>query len=726
MPPTRKTKTHKAKASAEEPTPTFSELTQTCQDTMSKYEKAPSTLATYRGHIKRGCTFLQGIVTKMEVNPGDLEGTPVTSLTELAAAFDNPPNCYSVLVLKNFITKRVVIDKCSISTADGIQSAFAWHWDKMDETKYGGGVYRCDKETGVVTGNPGRSKLLLDYLKALRAMANVEGKSAKREHAEAMTIEEMQQIMEWSELVCPHERLERPNFRHDDIDDFRLVAKHGMMRAWFSSGFTLWTRNVEMCALKRRNLSFGHKGPAPHFFPYFKVTLETRKGSQGKAAEGKYHPQTYHIYEQPEKEIDMYTHLLRWIGFLQIMLGRELNDDDYIFPHISPNGTIQPTQETTYDTVSNLFTEFCEGADLKKIHTTHSLRRGGPQHRFIHAPPSQRWSLHKSQWWGGWADHENVDMVSKYLLNSVHKLEREYSDALYPGASVNLNQSFMGGHDLVQPVTKGEYQQSMMCLGRQIHELTHEVRIQNYHGAGVYPGASYATANPVTSSAMAFPHPSVVQNMNVYQFTPHGTSGWPPPPVYHPTFTPQPYHPPYQRHPSEQGTPSPTTSHFPRASQAPDRSHTQDSNDLQREAQPLRIATETGHLLPQLDGVIPDVFIEDIHGPPEEAWQTAIQQWEKPHPKTGQLALRDWPDKWFKGRMRDTISNKRLSRRRVAEAFYECGSDRTAFLNAYPEARHGLAALNKAIQQRMNVRRRVSKNGNPTQRAASATSSTSA
>jgi hypothetical protein len=116
----------------------------------------------------------------------------------------------------------------------------------------------------------------------------------------------------------------------------------------------------------------------------------------------------YDIYKQAIQEMDMHSHLLRWKTFLETVLERKLAPDDYLFPHIGVNGIIRTDRQMSYDTLLAMLTDFCEQSGTKKRYTTHSLRRGGAQYRFMHAPIGQRWSLNRIRWWGGWAIGEHV------------------------------------------------------------------------------------------------------------------------------------------------------------------------------------------------------------------------------------------------------------------------------------------------------------------------------
>lgn len=96
-------------------------------------------------------------------------------------------------------------------------------------------------------------------------------------HAEAITIEEIQQIMEWSEKTCPDDLLTLPVA---DLETLMFRAEHALMRAFISSAFTLWTRCFELLTLQDQDIKDNCVGPAPYYIPHFKVALENRKGWQ--------------------------------------------------------------------------------------------------------------------------------------------------------------------------------------------------------------------------------------------------------------------------------------------------------------------------------------------------------------------------------------------------------------------------------------------------------------
>ena len=102
------------------------------------------------------------------------------------------------------------------------------------------GEYGYDKVTETVKGCPGRSPRIRSYLKVIGTKSGEKGSSsATRQHAEAMKLEDLKTLMRWSESEYPSERLEDVP---KDVDELMVAVEHGMMRAFMSTGFVLWTR----------------------------------------------------------------------------------------------------------------------------------------------------------------------------------------------------------------------------------------------------------------------------------------------------------------------------------------------------------------------------------------------------------------------------------------------------------------------------------------------------
>jgi len=95
-----------------------------------EYGKSKNMNEAYTGHIAQGRRFLENIVAERKAKDIEVcnKGIPTT---ELAKAFDKPPNCYSAVALEFFLVQKVFTEELSKSYVEGIQGAFADYWDKM-------------------------------------------------------------------------------------------------------------------------------------------------------------------------------------------------------------------------------------------------------------------------------------------------------------------------------------------------------------------------------------------------------------------------------------------------------------------------------------------------------------------------------------------------------------------------------------------------------------------
>jgi alpha-amylase/alpha-mannosidase (GH57 family) len=101
------------------------------------------------------------------------------------------------------------------------------------------GPYSFDKETEVVKGCPARSFTIKSYIKVIASKSGAKGAAAAtRHHAEAMGLEDLKKIIQWSEIQYQSELAVEPK----DIKALMLAVEHAIMRAFMTSGFTLWTR----------------------------------------------------------------------------------------------------------------------------------------------------------------------------------------------------------------------------------------------------------------------------------------------------------------------------------------------------------------------------------------------------------------------------------------------------------------------------------------------------
>ena len=118
-------------------------------------------------------------------------------------------------------------------------------WDR-DGEKYAG-EYTCSEETGEVKGSPAHASNVKAVVHSIKTRQKSKGASATQNHAEAMTLEELQRLMEWSTQECPNEWLTNDKWRseaYDAVAALKHRLQHGFMRGFMSSAFTLWTRSV--------------------------------------------------------------------------------------------------------------------------------------------------------------------------------------------------------------------------------------------------------------------------------------------------------------------------------------------------------------------------------------------------------------------------------------------------------------------------------------------------
>ncbi|KAF8623028.1 hypothetical protein AX15_006540 [Amanita polypyramis BW_CC] len=141
------------------------------------------------------------------------------------------------------------------------------------------GPYFCDEETSKVKGCPARSSAIKSMVKAARAKSAT---SRVRNHALPMTIEDMTCIMKWSESLYPQVSLFWPA---RIVEEQTEVMKHAFMCAFMTTGFTLWTRNFELCELKAGHITDDFT-QSPHNLPYFLVDVKNRKGWLRKVNRG--------------------------------------------------------------------------------------------------------------------------------------------------------------------------------------------------------------------------------------------------------------------------------------------------------------------------------------------------------------------------------------------------------------------------------------------------------
>ncbi|KAH6888784.1 hypothetical protein BKA70DRAFT_1121444 [Coprinopsis sp. MPI-PUGE-AT-0042] len=321
----------------------------------------------------------------------------------LGHAFDGPPNHYSAFALQLFLGHKCFAENLSKSTAEGIHGAFKLFWNEL----YDGGRYNApyflDEDSGVVKGNPAQAPCVSNVLKAIKTRVGRKGEAAYQDHAEAMSIEDMDQFMGWSLSQCPAEWLLNPP---NNVVLLKLNVEHGFIRGYGTGAFSLFGQNNEMLNLRAGDVRLDCVSPdgKEHMF----VVLSERKGWQKKACADSDSSQGYKLNDRPdEPSINAHRHIGPWIRFVELRIGRKLKPTKYVFPYIAPNGVIHPDRPCSYTFVSDLLSCFTKSASIKHAYTTHCFCCGGAQYRLQYAPEEKRWDLSTVQWWGGWAVGED-------------------------------------------------------------------------------------------------------------------------------------------------------------------------------------------------------------------------------------------------------------------------------------------------------------------------------
>ena len=232
---------------------------------VSKYNKVKNTDSAYSGQRSRGRGFLKNLIAKRrqdDTNNGPNDDGICTAILERAFD-DGAPNKYSALALEMFLVQKCFNEGCGKDTADSIHGAFAALWDNVYVSKCtqlelcftdfknrdGGqyaGAYTYDEATGEINGCPARASSVKAVIQSVKTREKSKGSGATRNHAEAMSLEELQHLMQWSTEECPDEWL-GDNWRsevQDSVEALKHRLLHGFMRGFMSSGFTLWTRSV--------------------------------------------------------------------------------------------------------------------------------------------------------------------------------------------------------------------------------------------------------------------------------------------------------------------------------------------------------------------------------------------------------------------------------------------------------------------------------------------------
>ncbi|KAF9167284.1 hypothetical protein DFQ26_005100 [Actinomortierella ambigua] len=319
-----------------------------------------------------------------------------------------------------------VNSKCQPQDPDSIRTAMKQYC--RSEHGCVGNTWRVDND-GICHGNPVDSIEFDNYMKSLKKKFSEE---ATIKHSRAMTLRDLETLVSYLD-------------RSDVIDTYAFVA----------TGFALWTRNNELVALKVCEVERGLRTEEGH--PYLKIKPTWRKRNQDDPSK----VYEYEIHPLPEEPITCcYTRLTRWLDFLQYDLRRRpLKPDELVFPAIDASRIIRYGRKYSSHRIQTLLHQFTKAAGLhstgqRSQYTTHCLRRGGAQHRFMFA--KEKWSLKAVKWWGGWSAGEQEGTIMRYLLDEMNAYETGYSDMFSPNRRNYRHTVFMGEADADKPLTRAQ------------------------------------------------------------------------------------------------------------------------------------------------------------------------------------------------------------------------------------------------------------------------------
>ncbi|KZT23167.1 hypothetical protein NEOLEDRAFT_1070129, partial [Neolentinus lepideus HHB14362 ss-1] len=381
---------------------------------------------------------------------------------EFEKALDGPPVKCTPTVIAMYLVHKCFERDLKNATAVQIHAALIREYDQMDGDTYRG-PWQYNEARKMWTGNPVRSAEVADVMASIKHKDGIDG--GDRKHSLAMTKGCVEQLYAWSTAMSPPEKVAR---LPEDGTRVYSQAVHLRFRARASLGFVIWTRRaLHTCigTLQYKHLEFNdehRKGGTPLDPPHFEVNLKNRKNWQRKQDKNQsvsslgHNYKIYPMVDTPA--IDLYTNMLNWLDFYELLLSRPLQPDDYIFPFIGPDCKVHPHRALSSDLVQKELNDFACLAKLRGAgsFTTHCYRRGGAQYRFMFAPIGERWTLARIRWWGGWAEKEHRDTLIRYLLDELYNYEEDHSDALCPIAR-EADKSLMGEAALKRPVSVADF-----------------------------------------------------------------------------------------------------------------------------------------------------------------------------------------------------------------------------------------------------------------------------
>ncbi|KAG6918842.1 hypothetical protein DXG01_011247 [Tephrocybe rancida] len=656
------------------------------------------------------------------------------------------PNKESVVALQYYLVQRCFKEKLSASTADQIQAAFVWYYDHLDHGQYSGDHYEYLPLTNTVRGNPARA---IVFKELVASVHNRDKMERSRNHAEAVTIEHQKAMIQHSESILTPEALRKAIKSPPEAKkELYLTMTHARNRSYSTLSFTVWGRHFEMSQLKGKNIQRGFKSEefGPHT-PYSKLKFDDRKGSKTSGQDGPPSKQTIN-------EIDGFTHTENWQDLVESILGRPIGPEEYVFPYISPTGSLCMDQPMSVDNVIKIMNDFAKDAGIKECGGLLPQFVGGEvgltenreeksysdqlnPSRWPARPSSDTSFLGEATCMQQVATRHDLQLLGTQIISVVEKLLHSRHTQSLP---------HLPGMFTLPPVPVNQ-SASVKAFAPPFLQPTHPPASVNH--SQVFPGSYYyaGTSHP-TSTPSRDPRSGEHQNMSytrsdTFQHPGRSTATgyvhyapWPPLQLYANVAYP----------PSQLGsintsassekedfpsynsaakisidkfgvrTPSSEPSTSSRSIVGSDQATEDSSHGSQMPTPSERSSTPTSRRKISKAVIKLDRMPSKLKG--AAVLQHVINHWEAVDKDTG-IAQKNWPPEYIQG---DLSSNSGLWKRRrtIAEEYYKLGGSETAFFESYPDAgQMNFTDIVLAIEGRNEVVRRVrrSKNGSPEERA---------
>ncbi|KFH71298.1 hypothetical protein MVEG_01598 [Podila verticillata NRRL 6337] len=449
-----------------------------------------------------------------------------------------------------------------------------------------------EEERGHWTGNPVFDPAFASLMQDLKA---------QEERSEGTRYAKRRMAIGYEDMAKLALHLQKPAIIKAEGEGHSLF-----FQAFSTTAFALWLTFEEVLKLKRGYFRFRRSDS--NGSPWVVVTVPFRNSNPIDTSQAN----VYEIYPQKDEPHSCcVTKLLAWLQWIEMQQGRQLMADDFLFPALTNDDSIQLKKLLSVTQLSTLMNKYANDAGLMDhrytLFDTHCFRRGGAQHQFVHT--QDKWPFQAVRWWGGWSEEEPAEKILEYLLDN-SQYEASFGDMMSPHrgktrghtGSTRLNLEVQAMKEVVQSMDL----RHTAALSR-IEKENQDLRQQMTKLESTITQKLDKAVHTLTSRAAEdMHHPKSSQSL---------------PPVLSRE----------QSQPTEQ--------------QSKEQQHTQQQHKQQARQQPS----------PQQESYQQESEseTENSYIPPVAHWQEAIQQWEVGDPENGlTVPLCDWDVDMRRGQRR--------------------------------------------------------------------------